>query len=406
MITHGIALLLAGISGFTLQHVPGQAPLNHIEIHGVATGNFDPTLWASGEIPLLPDARHPLLAPRQAGVYRNIYAPSAVQVEGGWRLFYGGWDGINVGYDWIYSVFTEDFIDFSDREVVIENGVFRHVCNVNALPLPGGGFEIMCTAYPTPNERNKPIYFRSPDGNTWNGSPAPHAATLDDLIHIEGYEGFEDADINGMNVIFRDGDTLHLYFNDFKNFGPVFRATSTDGRHFTYQGIAAEPEKMVNDVKRFDTPEGPVWLMGLHRNREALWYALSGDGETFDPEHQLLHHADETDRYIVALGWVTEGNRVLGVLYGAGEVPQLYRNRIFARWLQKRVAFTAEDGTVHEPVTAMGPDRQLIPLPDGMPANGTLQVFAEDGTTPLGPPVPITNARNAIFRVIEAAPTP
>lgn len=395
-------ILTSGLHAITLEQIPGLGELGHIEVHGVAAGEFDLELWQSAEIPLLPDARHPLLAPRQAGVYRNIYAPSAVRVEDGWRLFYGGWDGIDVGYDWIYSVFTRDFIDFGPRETVINNGVYRHVCNVNALALPGGGFELMCTVYPTPNERNKPAYFTSPDGKTWNGAPAPYAASYDDLIEIEGYEGFEDADINGMNVIYRDGDTLHLYFNDFNNFGPVFRAESTDGRHFTYQGVALECHKMVNDVKRFESDEGPVWLMGLHRNRESLWFALSSDGKQFDQEQVLLNHAGPEDRYIVALGWVRDENRILGVLYGAGEAPGLYRNRIFARWLQRRVVFTSSDGTVCLPEAAIGPDRQLIRIPEGVSPSGALQVFSEDGVTPLGPPVEVKNAATTIFRVIAA----
>ena len=403
MIAVTALMLCSGFHAVTLEQIPGQAELGYIEVHGVAAGDFDIALWRAGDIPLLPDARHPLLAPRQAGVYRNIYAPSAVRVEGGWRLFYGGWDGIDVGYDWIYSAFTTDFVDFGPRETVINNGVFRHVCNVNALALPGGGFEMMCTVYPTPNERNKPAYFTSPDGETWNGAPAPYAADYSDIITIEGYEGFEDADINGMNVIFRDGGTLHLYFNDFNNFGPVFRAESTGGKEFIYQGVALECHKMVNDVKRFDIEGGHAWLMGLHRNRDGLWYALSGDGRQFEPEQPLLTNAGADDRYIVALGWVTEENRILGVLYGAGEVPGLYRNRIFARWLQRRVVFTSSDGTVCLPEKAMGPDRQLIRIPDDVAPDGTLQVFSEDGATPLGPPVEVQNAAATIFRTIPAA---
>jgi len=260
----------------------------------------------------------------------------------------------------------------------------------------------MCTVYPTPNDRNKPAYFTSPDGKTWNGEPAPYAAEYSDIITIEGYEGFEDADINGMNVIYRDGDTLHLYFNDFKNFGPVFRAESADGKHFEYKGVALECHKMVNDVKRFESEQGPVWLMGLHRNRESLWYALSEDGKRFESEKLLLDHAGPEDQYIVALGWVTDGNRVLGVLYGAGEVPGLNRNRIFARWLQRKVVFTSSDGTVCLPEKAMGPDRQLIRIPEGVAPDGTLQVFSEDGETPLGPPVSVRNADTTIFRSVSS----
>ena len=399
-----MAVLMSAVLGtLTFEQIPGQAEINGIEIHGVAAGDFDPELWRSGKIPLLRDQRHPLLSPRLSGVYRNIYAPSAVRVENGWRLFYGAWDGIDVGYDWIYSVYTEDFVDFGPRETVIENGVFRHVCNVNALALSGGGFEMMCTVYPDRNDRNKPAYFSSPDGRIWNGEPAPYAATYDDIIAIQAYPGYDDADINGMNVIFRDGETLRLYFNDFKDFGKVFRAESRDNKHFAFKGIALECDMMVNDVKRFGADGKEYWLMGLHRNREGLWYALSSDGETFETEQPLLTHAGPEDRYIVALGWVTDQNRIMGVLYGAGAVPELNRNRIFARWLQKRVVFTSNDGTVCEAGAALGPDRQIISIPEGVNPSGVLQLYSEDGTSALGSPLRVRNAATTIFRVVASA---
>ncbi len=394
--------LMAGLGAIMLEPMPGQAPVGCIEVHGVAAGTYDPTLWREGRLHLVGDLRHPLLEPRQAGVYRNIYAPSAVRVEEGWRLFYGAWDGINEGHDRIYSVCTADFVDFGARELAIHNGVFIHVCNVNALALPGGGFEMMCTAYPDQRDRNKPAYFKSADGLAWNGQPAPCRAGYDDIIAVEGYPQYDDADINGMNVIFREGDVLRLYFNNFKDFGKVHRATSRDGKHFVYEGVALECGMVVNDVKRFEVEEKAHWLMGLHMNREGLWYSLSSDGEIFAPEQPLLTHAGPEDRYIVALGWVTDANRLLGVLYGAGAVPELNRNRIFARWLQKRVVFTSKDGAVCEASGAVGPDRQIIPIPEGVDPEGVLQVFAEDGAAALSEPMPVKNAATTIFRLVES----
>lgn len=394
-----LSCLISGLGAVTLEQISGQAEIDCVEIHGVGAGEFNRELWEAGAFYLLRDLRHPLLEPSQAGVYRNIYAPSAVRVNDGWRLFYGAWDGIDVGHDWIYSVFTRDFVDFGARETIINNGVFIHACNVNALALPGGGFEMVCTVYPDKNDRNKPAYFVSPDGLSWNGQPAPYAAEYEDIIVLEGYPNYEDADINGMNVIFRDGDTLRLYFNNFKDFGRVYRATSKDGKRFSFSGVALECGFVVNDVKRFDAPQGHCWLMGLHMNREGLWYSLSDDGDSFEPEKPLLTHNGPEDRYIVALGWVTDGNRLLGVLYGAGAVPELNRNRIFARWLQKKVVFTSVDGTVCAPEGALGPDRQQIRIPEGVNPEGTLQVFAEDGVTALGPPLHVSNVRTTLFAV-------
>ena len=87
---------------------------------------------------------------------------------------------------------------------------------------------------------------------------------------------------------------------------------------------------------------------------------------------------------MVAIGWVTRANRLLGFLYGAGDTGHLNRNRIFGRWLQKKVVFVASDGARYEPSSALGPDRQLIKVPGGKELKGTFEIYAEDGVTLLG----------------------
>ncbi len=391
MLANVIVVVLSSLAATPIIHqVPGQAEVGTVEIHGVAAGAFNPAHWENDTLNLVPELRDPLLVPRQSGVFRNIYAPSAVQTPTGWRLFYGAWDGVPTGNDRIYCTDTTDFIDFGARRTVIEHGEFVHTCNVNALGRPDGGFELVLTAYPDAKGDNKPAYFSSPNGELWNGTPAPCAAKQSDIVHVDGYDKYEDADINGVNVILREGDALHLYFNNYKDFGHVYRATGTDGKAYQFEGTALECPYAVNDVKKFGAPDGPRYLMGLHMNREGLWYALSKDGVKFDKEQPLLTHTGPQDKYIVALGWVVRDNRLLGVLYGAGAVPELNRNRIFARWLQKRVVFTSNDGTRIEPEAALGPDRQVLRIPEGMERKGTLQVFAEDGKTPIGDPIPGT----------------
>ncbi len=365
----------------SVEAIPGQAPRGTLEIHGVEAGPFDPALWQAGRLHLLPDRRHPLLEPRQAGVFRNIYAPSPVRIDGGWRLFYGAWDGVDTGNDRIYAVDTADFVDFGPRTTVIEHGDFIHVCNVNAHRR-GEGFEIVCTVYPDARGMNKPGYFSSPDGRVWNGHEAPYPARTSDIVQVEGYEVYDDADINGINVILRDGDTLRLYFKNFKDFGHVYRASGTDGIHYTYEQPVLATDHMINDLRRLHAPDGSVWyLMGLHQNGDRLWYTLSQDPLQFPPEQELAQNLGDEDRYIVAIGWVLHDDRVLGALYGAGAVRTLDRNRIFARWLQRKVVFVAEDGTRYEPDAALGPDRQIIPLPVGEPVRGRFEIYAEDGAT-------------------------
>ena len=179
-----------------VQLVPGQAELGTVEILGVGAGEFNPDLWKSGRLNIVPDVRYPMIAPRKSGLFRNIYAPAAVEIEGGWRVFYGAWDGVDSGNDRIYSVNTKDFLDFTDRRTVIEHGDFIHVCNVSALRLPHGEYRLMCTTYPDANGLNKPALFSSPDGACWNGSPAPYPAKQSDIIAIDGYDKYKDAAVS------------------------------------------------------------------------------------------------------------------------------------------------------------------------------------------------------------------
>ena len=377
----------------SVKFIGGQAELGQIEIHGVGSGDFDAKLWQSGKLNIVPDSRSPLIAPRQKGLHRNIYAPSIIDLGDSWRVFYGAWDGVDTGNDRIYSLTTADFIDLGARETVIDNGEFIHVCNVTSVRLPDGSYRLMCTAYPDKDGLNKPATFTSPDGDVWNGKKAPYEARQSDIIRIEGYDKYAAADINGMNVILYETPSsqeggrgevgvFRLYFNNFKDFGKVYRATSKDGKSFTFDGVCVEMGACVNDVKKFSSAGKPVYLMGLHMNGQKLWYSLSTDGMNFETPRELVTNLGDADKYIVAIGWVTRGNRVLGFLYGAGEVPGLNRNRIFGRWLQKRVVFVASDGTRYEPSGALGPDRQIIKIDKEL--DGTFEVYAEDGVTLLG----------------------
>jgi hypothetical protein len=354
----------------------GEAAPGTIEIRGVGAGEFDPRAWQSNDLHFVPDARHPLLAPRE-GAFRNIYAPSIVETKDGWRIFYGGWDGVDSGNDRIYTATTRDFLTFDDRHTVIEHGTFQHVCNVSAIARDDGSFDLMCTAYPTANGTNKPAFFHLTDLSK------AHVASERDLIAMAGYDKFQSADINGMNVILRENDQYRLYFASFTDFRSVYRASSRDGRNFTFDGIAVRRGLGPNDVKKFRAGEKDWYIMGLHHNGPDLFYALSNDGLHFQPPRKLFAHRDEADRYIVAIGFVTRGNKLLGVLYGAGAKPSLDQNRIFARWLQPHVVVTKKNGEKLEATESLGPDRAAIRSSE--PISGTLQVATETLSVELKP---------------------
>lgn len=376
----------ANWSNLQIKQISSQAEAGTVEIEGVSAGDFQPQLWENGKLNILPDVRCPLIAPKQSGTCRNIYAPSVVEVDGGWRVFFGGWDGVDTMNDRIYSMDTSDFLDFTDRHMVIDHGEFEHVCNVNAQRLPTGEWRLMCTTYPDAIGQNKPSVFTSPDCRTWNGIPEPYAAKMSDIIAMDGYKNYKDADINGMSVSLYEDGVYRMYFDDFKDWSQglkTYRATSNNGKHYTFDGVALDFHSMVNDVKKIVLAKDTYYLMGLHRNGDSLYYSLSHDGMKFNKQRTLCKNLNDADRYIIAMGWVTQKQKVLGFLYGAGYSKYLDRNRLWARWLQKKVVFVAENGKRYEPSSAMGPDRQIIKLPKGSELNGHFEVYAEDGSTVL-----------------------
>jgi hypothetical protein len=373
-----------------LRELPERVADDHIELRGVAAGAFDPQIWEKGTLHWVPDIRRPMLAPRE-GKFRNIYAPSIVKLPVGWRIFFGGWDGVPTGNDRIYSIDTPDFITSTDRKTVIEHGAFQHVCNVNAARDAKGGFEMLCTAL-LANNLNKPVYFASPDGAHWNRSAAvPHVATAADLVTMSGYAGFAGADINGMNVLLREGNQRRMYFGNFREPAKTFRASSNDGRSYTFERVVLNGPGLVNDVKKLLVRAGEgagggndAWyLMALHGNTDRLWYTLSRDGLAFPAARMLFAHQGDDDQFMVALGFVvdgaqdTPGRRVLGVLYGAGAKPSLDANRIFAQWLQKRLVVNGKDVKA-----ALGPDCAVIATHGRV--SGKIEMFEEDGKTLLG----------------------
>lgn len=390
-------LVLAG--EVRIETLPGQAPLGAIELHGVAAGEFDRQAWEAGRLHFLPDLRTPLIEPLLGGTFRNIYAASAVETEDGWRLFFGGWDGRAIGRDCIYSLLTPDFLDFHDRRVEIESGNFWHICNVSGVRLPDHSWRVACTLFPIGENLNRPVLIASKDGQRWNGSPAPYQAQASDLIELTGYDNFAQSDINGMNALLVEDGLYRLYFGDFKAHTRVRRATSKDGHHFQFDGNCLQSAHMVNDVKRLTWQGKPCYLMGLHANGDKLWYALSDDGLTFQAEQVLAEAQTPAERYIVSHGWVLRGNRVLGFVYGASPVRSLDRNRIFARWLQKKCVFTTTDGQQIKATGALGPDRQLFSLGDSSEITASAAVYGEDGNTLCGKSEPLLLRSGGVYRL-------
>lgn len=408
-------LAAQGAAPFTLSEIRGgQAPLGSVEIQGVSAGAFNPALWEKNQLHWVTDVRRPVLAPRMGGVFRNIYAPSAIEEGAGWRFFYSAWDGIESGNDRVYSSTTPDFIDFYDRRTIIHNGVFVHISNINVQKLENGELHAIATCWPDPHKRNKPIYFFSPDGGkTWNGSAPMYRGQMKDIVTMAGYDKWEMGDMNGANVLLRDQGRWRLYFTNWGDRGKLYWSEGSTPNSFQFGGVSLETEHAVNDVKMFRRGGKDWYVMALHKkgdvgltakDSEKLWYSLSNDGRRFGPEMRMPGAQGGDDRYIFAVGFVTRKDRILGVLYGAGASEKCERNRIFGHWLQKRVLLTANpdyqkgNGAEVEAQGALGPDRQWFQLPHSMPFDGTLTVFAEDGLTRLGT-VPVSLRPGAVYRI-------
>ncbi len=365
-----------------LQSQPGSVAAETVEIQGVSAGPFNPPWWQQDTLNWVPDIRMPTFAAQTTGQYQNIYAPWALEQANGWRMFFGGWDGTDTPFDQIYSASTSDFLTFGPRDHIISNGDFLNVNNVNVQQLPDGSMHMICTGGQAGNLDTFPVYFSSLDGTTWNGIPEPYSTKLTDIINLQGYTGFNTGNFNGANVLLRDGDAWVLYFKDWNQFDTTYRATAVTLPNFQLQGVALKSDDLVNDVKKF-TVGGTTWyVMGVHFNGELVRYSLSSDGVSFAPEQILFPHLSAQDRYMVAVDFVTQGDKLLGVLYGASAVASLDQNQIFARWLQKKVVLVDSSGNQIPVQGSYGPDRQQFAISSGS-LRGTIWVYAEDGLTPL-----------------------
>jgi hypothetical protein len=400
--------------------VPG-----HVEFIGVEAGAFNPAIWQAGTLNLVPDQRHPFMAPL-SGKWRNIYAPSAVETPAGYRVLYGAWDGIpDPPKDRLYSGTADfGFSSVQERKTIVMPGGFGHICNVNAIRFDDGSYRMFGTVEYSPG-KNRPAFFSSDStGTNWNGTVGePYTVQAADFITIAGYtnasggDKFPTSDINGINVMVHEDGVYRLYFGDFMDASTgfkMYRATSANGRNYTYEGVVLNQDhRLVNDLKKFRVGSADWYLMGLHFNGAGLWYSLSTNGLSFPTSQLMLNYLDEpTDRYIVAMGWVVKGaqeqpgRKVTGVLYGAGPVVSLDRNSIFARWLQKKVVFVASDGARYTGAKAFGPDRQLVQLPGPDVISGHVELYSENGLTLLGRSYPLSLRAGQRLQVRVPEPAP
>ena len=372
----------------------GQAPAGIIEIQGLSAGPFNPASWQRNTLNWVPDVRTPMLAPLTTGPWQNIYSPWALEQPNGWRMFYGGWDGTATPNDRVYSVTTSDFLSFQNRILVIDHGDFQHVNNVNVTQLTDGSMHMICTVLVDPNSNDKPAYFSSRDGISWNGTPEPYSAKLSDVVSVANDPSYPGNDFNGGNVLLWDGNAWTFYYSVgiYGGIGQVYRATATSPPAFQKTGIALNTLHYANDVKKFVVAGKTWYLMALYIERvnpdptpPIFTFSMSADGVTFGSEQNLFSAASSADTFLMTPSFVTAGPAILGVLYGANPTDLgAATSQIFARWLQRKAVFTDNSGTEVLIKGAFGPDRQWLQAPASGLVTVNIALYAEDGIAPLG----------------------
>jgi hypothetical protein len=257
---------------------------------------------------------------------------------------------------------------------VIQQGVFVHTNNESVIKVGPNDWRMLLTTYPVANQ-NKPMYATSSDGINFT----PNAGTLSNNITMTGYPNWAGADVNGGNVLYFENGVYHMYFVDFNNFA-VHHATSTDFVNYTYQGVALNEVRVINDFKRFNFG-GTVYYMAVtHVNRDSIRASVGTSLNTLPASQVLFSSKDAKDPNITSVGLVTDGNRLLGAIYGASDRISLDTNRLFAVWLQKKVLFTNANITWGEGGSSFGPDRFKVSMTQPV-QTGQFKILDTDGTT-------------------------
>lgn len=371
------SLYTSGSYGFQAVHMRRMIGVNStndraLQVVGVQNSQpFHPTNAMS----FLPDYRAPLIQPNACTdpdcCPGNIYNPSVVNNGAScWNIYFGGWDGVRVCKDSVSVAVTLDkFASINPHVPMIATGTCQHVNNPSAVKVVDGYWAMVFSQ--DNNNINKPGVSLGGDGTDWK--PNSGGTTF---VIMEGYPfdwgtPTSGADVNGGNVIHFNASTAtwHFLFTDFKQLGTysVFHATGTNGLGgiFNYNGIAvSQPGLVVNDVKQVNGH----YILGLHHNGPDTFIATSASLDApFSAPVQLFSHSGAEDLYITSVGFVIDasGTTLLGALYGAGAEPTLTHNRIFAKWMQKRVTFMSEEGELlWSYASAIGPNVQvLLPAP-------------------------------------------
>ena len=380
-------------------------PKGAVLIDGLGASDFHPAYWQADTLHWVNDLQYPLFAPKLLH-NRNIYSASTVEEPWGWRVFYAVWDGTEKSFDCLYEGKTSDgFLTFTDRKMVVSHGEFKHVSNADAIKLPDGTYDLLGTSEGlgggTADSSEMPAVFTSKNGDSFNGDKIPYDAKIADNLPLDNYPNYAKDHFNGSNVLFQDSTTTRLIFHEWTNDKEnAYYAEGKDPWHLKVGGIALHTIDAPNDLRKFSVAGKDWYLLALYRKADVAghtgrdndhtWFSLSNDARKFSPDQIMTNSIGRPDLFIFSVDFVTRGSKLLGILYGASEDAATDRNSIFAQWLQKRPFLVAlpgyhvGNGGVYPADGALGPDRERFTLPKGQPFDGSLELFDDDGKTPLG----------------------
>ncbi|MBI4090811.1 MAG: peptidoglycan-binding protein [Candidatus Komeilibacteria bacterium] len=395
------------IGAISEQTIP--VAFNEVVIKGVAAGTFDKNKlknWNPYYFSHVITAENTALA--------NIYAANLHRLpSGAWKLFYGGWDSSNPQdhTDRTYNAMSSNFLgkstfDFTppiwtNRKLVItdKDGLVANDPTVVSYE-PGKYLMLYSAANGLSGADNITSIASavSTDLDSWytnysdktrlisvdrNGTPVtfmhrPSLVMSDGMFYLYYDQGGDPAATKNNGFTIRVARGLNgLHFSDL---GEVFATGSPEN------GYAGTP-----DVQKF----GSDWIMFYDRHMESLAYGLSTDGLHFT-DMGILTSSDK-QQTVTNAGIIRDGNRLLGVIYGAAPKKSAYGScdlywvigdycfamHMNAFFLQKKVVFTADSGEVWSNSAALDEDRVVLKIPTNVltPVAGVLRIYDTDGTT-------------------------
>lgn len=205
------------------------------------------------------------------------------------------------------------------------------------------------------------------------------------MINVTGYPNWIAGDYNGVNPIIKDANSVwHYYFMESSTNPGVEHATSTDGVNFTFVNRAQqESMRALNDVKAFSYGGSTHYLSCYHMGQSNLWISTSTSLSNLGPTRVAFSSYSNEDKMMITCGWVQDGTRVYGMLYGACatdcDPAAPSRNRLFARWLQKKVVFQNNHVT-WDVSTGFGMKNSRLAMSNKI-ETGVFKIYDTDGQT-------------------------